>query len=105
MTNQKTLKDNLLNTKPPETPAMTLDPHLAAKAFTNMLILLGKMRGIAGHPLSYVPCPNLKGPNNADIDDKTEDLLPFGQPGSPYVSIDNDLCCRAPILCTDLSHS
>jgi hypothetical protein len=52
MTNQKTLEDNLLNTKPPESPAMTLDPHLAAKAFTDMLILLGKMRGVAGHPLS-----------------------------------------------------
>ncbi len=105
MTNQKTLEDNLLDTKPPETPAITLDPHSAAKAFTNMLILLGKMRGIAGHPLSYVPCPNLKEPNDADIDDKTEDPSPFGQPGSPYVLIDNELCCRAPILCTDLTHS
>ncbi len=51
---------------------MTLDPHLAAKAFTDMLIILGKMRGIAGHPLSYVPRPNLKGPNDADMDDETE---------------------------------
>jgi hypothetical protein len=38
-----------------------------------MLILLGKMRGIAGHPLSYVPCSNLKGPNDANIDNETED--------------------------------
>jgi hypothetical protein len=105
MTNQKTLEDNLLDTKPPETPAMTLDPHLAAKAFTDMLILLGKMRGIAGHPLSYVPRPNLKGPNDVDIDDETEDPPPFGQPGSPYVSINNKLCRRAPILRTDLTHS
>ncbi len=52
---------------------MTLDPQLAAKAFTDMLILLGKMRGIAGHPLSYVLCSNLKGPNDANIDDETED--------------------------------
>jgi hypothetical protein len=59
LTNQKTLEDNLLDTKHPETLAMTLDPQLAAKAFTNMLILLGKMRGIAGHPLSYVPRSNL----------------------------------------------
>ncbi len=79
MTNRMTLEDNLLNTKPPETPVMTLDLHLAAKAFTNMLILLGKMRGIAGHPLSYVPHPNLKGPINAGIDDETEDPPPFGQ--------------------------
>ncbi len=104
LTKQKTLKDSLLDTKPPETPAMTLEPYSAAKAFNDMLILLGKMRGKMGHPLSYVLRPNLKGPNNADPDDKTEDSLPFGQPGSPYVSIDNELCRRAPILCTDLTH-
>jgi hypothetical protein len=80
LTNQKTLKDSLLETKLPETPSVTLEPHSAAKAFNDMLILLGKMRGIARHPLSYVPCPNLKGPNNADPDDETEDPLPFGQP-------------------------
>ncbi len=45
LTNQKILKDNLLDTKQPETPAMILYPQSAAKAFTNMLILLGKMRG------------------------------------------------------------
>ncbi len=43
LTNQKTLKDNLLDSKPPETLAMTLDPHSAAKAFSDMLIILGKM--------------------------------------------------------------
>ena len=74
LTNQKTLEDSLLDTKQPETPAMTLDLQLAAKAFNNMLILLvlGKMRGIAGHPLSYFLRSNLKGPNNANIDDETE---------------------------------
>jgi hypothetical protein len=102
LTNQKTLEDNLLDSKPPETPAMTLDPHSAAEAF--MLIILGKMWGIAGHLLSYVPRPNLKGPNDADIDDETEDPPPVGQPGSPYVSINDELCRRAPILCTDLTH-
>jgi hypothetical protein len=55
LTNQKTLKDGLLDTRQPETLAMTLDPQLAAEAFTDMLILLGKMQGIVGHPLSYVP--------------------------------------------------
>ncbi len=105
LTNQKILEDNLLDTKPPKTPAMTLDPQSAAKAFTNMLNLLGKMRGIAGHPLSYVPHSNLKGTNDANIDNETEDPPPFGQPGSPYFSIDNELCRRAPIFCTDLTHS
>jgi hypothetical protein len=73
LTNQKTLEESLLETKQPETPAMTLDLQSAAEAFTNMLILLGKMRRIAGHPLSYVPRSNLKGPNNADIDNETKD--------------------------------
>ncbi len=105
LTNQKTLEDSLLDTKPPEAPAVTLELHSAAKAFNDMLILLGKMRRIARHPLSYVPCPNLKGPNNADpSDDETEDPPLFGQPGSPYISIDNKLCRRAPILRTDLTH-
>ncbi len=47
LTNQKTLEDSLLNTKLPETLAVTLEPHSAAKAFNDMLILLGKMWGIA----------------------------------------------------------
>jgi hypothetical protein len=50
LTNQKTLKDSLLDTKQPKTPAMTLDPQLAAKTFISMLILLSKMREIASHP-------------------------------------------------------
>jgi hypothetical protein len=105
LTNQKTLKDNLLDSKPPETPAMTLKPHSAAKAFSDMLIILGKMRGIAGHPLSCVLHPTLKEPYDVDMDDKTEDPPPFGQPGSPYVSINDKLCHRAPILLIDLSHT
>ncbi len=105
LTNQRTLEDNLLDSKPPETPAMTLGPHSAAKVFSDMLIILGKMRGIAGHPLSYVLHPTLKGPHDVDIDNKTEDPPPFGQPGSPYVSINNKLCHRAPILLIDLSHT
>ncbi len=104
LTNQKTLEDSLLDTKLPETPTTILKPHSVAKAFNDMLILLGKMQGIAGHPLSYVPHPNLKGPNDADTDDKTKDPLLFGQPGSPYISIDDELCHRAPILRTDLTH-
>jgi hypothetical protein len=104
LTNQKTLKDSLLDTKQPKTLAMTLDLQMAAKAFTNMLILLSKMRGIAGHPLNYVPCLNLKGPNDADIDDKTEHPPPFGQPGSPYFLIEDELCHQAPILWFDLTH-
>jgi hypothetical protein len=82
LTNQKTLEDSLLDTKQPETLTMTLDLQLAAKAFTNMLILLSKMRGIVGHPLNYVPRSNLKGPNNADIDDETKDPHLFADKGA-----------------------
>jgi hypothetical protein len=103
LTNQKILEDILLDTKQPKTQAMTLDPQSAAKAFTNMLILLGKMRGIAGHPFSYVPRSNLKGPNDANIGNETEAPPPFGQQVSPYFSIDDELCPRAPILRTDLT--
>jgi hypothetical protein len=79
LTNQKTLKDSLLDTNQPKTPAVTLDPQSAAKAFTDMPILLGKMWGKAGHPHSYIPHSNLKGPNNADIDNHVF----FGQTGEP----------------------
>jgi hypothetical protein len=81
LTNQKALKDSLLDTKQPRTQTMALDPQLAAKEFTSMLILLSKMQGIAGHPINYVPRSNLKGPNNADINNETKDPSPFGQPG------------------------
>jgi hypothetical protein len=43
--------------------------------------------------------------NNADIDNETKDPPPFGQPGSPYFSIDDKLCHRAPILRSDLTYS
>jgi hypothetical protein len=62
------------------------------------------MQWIAGHPLNYVPQSNLKGSNNADIDDERKDPPPFDRPGSPYFSIDDELCRRAPILRSDLTH-
>jgi hypothetical protein len=83
LTNQKTLEDKLLDSKPPETPAMTLNPHSAAKAFSDMLIILGKMQGIAGHPLSYVLCPTLKGPYDVDMDNETEDPHLLASQGAP----------------------
>jgi hypothetical protein len=54
--NQKTLEDSLQDRKIPETPAMTLDTHSATKAFLDMVVLLGKMRGISGIPLFHTPC-------------------------------------------------
>jgi hypothetical protein len=104
LANQKTLKDSLLDSKNPETPTMPLDLQLAAKAFTNILILLGKMQEITGIPLTYVAHHILKGSNDADIDDETKDPHPFGQAGSPYFSIDDELIAWAPILFHDLTH-
>ena len=42
LTNQKTLKDNLLDSKPPEIPVMTLNLHSAAKTFSECLLFLAR---------------------------------------------------------------
>jgi hypothetical protein len=76
---------------------MTLDPQSAAKAFTKMVVHLGKRWGITSIPLAYVVLCTLKGLNDADIDGKTKDPPPVGQPGSTYISIDNELIAWAPI--------
>jgi hypothetical protein len=101
---QKFLKDSLLDTKESETPTMTLDWQLAAKAFTNMVVHLGKKWGITDFPLAYVMCCTLKGPNDADIDNETDNPPPFGQPGTTYFSIGNKLVAWASILHHDLTH-
>jgi hypothetical protein len=99
---QKLLEDSLLDTKEPKSPTMTLDPLLAAKAFTNMVVHLGKRQGITGIPLAYVMHCTLKGPNGADIDDEPKDPPSFGQLRSIYFYIDNKLIAWAPILHHDL---
>ena len=101
--NQKTLEDSLQDKKLPETPATTLDPQSAAKAFLDMVVLLGKVRGISGIPLAYVVRFNLKSPNNTPYDDPTRDFPAFGQPGSPYSSVDEELIARAAILLNNLT--
>jgi hypothetical protein len=96
--NQKTLEDSFQDQKIPETPAMTLDLQSAAKAFLDMTILLGKMRGISGIPLAYVVHYNLKSPYNTLYGDPTTDPPAFGRPGSAYSSVDEELIARAAIL-------
>jgi hypothetical protein len=75
---------------------MTLDPHLAAKAFFDMLIILGKMRGIAGHPLSNVPCPSLKGPYDTVMDDKTENPCLLASQGAPMSQLTTSFAVGPP---------
>jgi hypothetical protein len=62
---------------------MTLDPQSAAKAFTDMLILLGKMQGIVGIPSVMSRIPTLK-----DLTTLILIMRPkppaFSQQGSPY---------------------
>jgi len=76
--NQKTLEDSLQDQKIPETPAMTLDLQSATKAFFDMTVLLGKMRGISGIPLAYVVRFNPKSPYNTLYGDPTTDSPAFG---------------------------
>ena len=51
---QKTLKKSLQDRKTPKNPVMTFDTQSAAKTFLDMVVLLGKMRGISGIPLAYL---------------------------------------------------
>jgi hypothetical protein len=69
-----------------------------------MKMHLAKCRGTTGLPLDYVVCPQLKGPYNAS-EDRPEDPPPFGDPGSPYVTIDAELIAQAPILRINPSHA
>jgi len=101
--NQKTLEDNLQDRKTPEPPVMTLDPQTAAKAFLEMTVFLGKLRGITGIPLAYVPRFTLKSPNNLAYDDPIREYPAFGKAGSPYSSVDDELIARAAILKNDLT--
>ena len=101
--NQKTLEDSYQDQKLPETPAMTLDLQSAAKAFLDMIVLLGKTRGISGIPLASIVRFNLKSPYNTFYADPTTDPPAFGRPGSPYSSVDEELIARAAILRNDLT--
>ncbi len=70
---QKTLEDNLQDQKFPETPVMTLDPQTVTKVFLKMTVLLGKLWGITGIPLSYVVQFILMSLNNLTYDDPIRD--------------------------------
>ena len=94
---QKAFEDSLDNSKEPDAPKMTLAPATAAASFTQMKTHLAKCRGTTRLPLKYVFCLQLKGPHDAP-EDRPDDPPPFGNPDSPYVSIDAELTTRAPIL-------
>jgi len=82
---------------------MTLNPQTTAKAFLKMTVFLGKLRGITGLPLAYVPRFTLKSPNNLAYDDPIREYPAFGKAVSPYSSVDDELIARAAILRNDLT--
>ena len=94
---QKAFEDSLDNSKEPNAPKMTLTPATAAASFTQMKTHLAKCRGTTGLPLVYVVRPQLKGLHDAP-EDGPEDPPPFGNPNSPYVTIDAELTACAVIL-------
>ena len=94
---QKAIEDSLDDSKEPDAPKMTLTPATAAASFTQMKTHLAKYRGTTGLPLKYAVRPQLKGPHDMP-EDGPEDPPPFGDPNSPYVTIDAELTAFAPIL-------
>jgi hypothetical protein len=101
---QKAFEDSLDDSKEPDTPKMTLTPAAAAASFTQIKMHLTKCRGATGLPLKYVGCPQLNLPHDVP-EDGLEDPPPFGDPDSPYVTIDTELTACAPILRHDLTHT
>jgi hypothetical protein len=83
--------------KPHKTVPMTIDQASAAKCFTAMTVILRKFRGHYDVPLTYVIRPCILLPDTGYRDDRNWQP-PFGTPGSPYLSIDEELKLRAPIL-------
>ncbi len=98
-----TFEDSLDDSKEPDAHKMTLTPATVAAFFTQMKTHLAKCRGIIRLPLEYVVRPQLKGPHDAP-EDGLEDPPPFGDPDSPYATIDAELTACAPILQYDLTH-
>jgi hypothetical protein len=98
LADQKTLEDNAKDGKDPPVPEMTLESANAAACFNQMRQYLRKIRSkTSGIPLDYVILPTLKGP--WDLPDAVDpDPPPFGEKGTPYVSIDHELVTQAPIL-------
>jgi hypothetical protein len=103
LTPQKELEDNYKERTAPTPPELPLDQTTAAAAFVHMCAYLCKLRGkTLGIPLDYVVWVRIKGPFDLP-DAKEPDPPPFGSADSPYVSFDDEMVVRAPILKTDLT--
>ena len=88
---QKKLEYQYKDDKPTsDMPSLSLDDANVTKSISTFEEQLGRMRGIMGHPLKYV----LR--HIAQVPAAHHDL-PFGDPNSSYVSMDDELVGRAQI--------
>jgi hypothetical protein len=87
------MEEDYLSSKDPgpELKPMSLDVHSAPTCFDKVRIILAAMRGCTGIPLTYVIRLRL-------IPDGYFNESQFGQPDSPFGSIDEELVVRAPIV-------
>jgi hypothetical protein len=100
---QKDLEDNYKDSKAPPTPELTLDQATAAANFAHMRNYLRKCRSLtSGLPLDHVIRVKLRGPYD-EPNTEEADPPPFGDPLSPYVSFDDEMVARAPILHANLT--
>jgi hypothetical protein len=105
LADQKALEDDVRDTAPPNPPELTLDTKSAAASFTHLKAYLRSRRSKkTGLPLEYVTRVNIRGPFDGP-EDAPEDAPPYGHQDSPYVSIDEELIARAPILRHDTPHA
>jgi hypothetical protein len=90
---QKLMEEDYLSSKDsgPELKPMSLDVHSAPTCFDKVRVILAAMRGCTGIPLTYVIRLRLM-----PFSDLIENQ--FGQPESPFGSIDEELVVRAPII-------
>ena len=88
---QKKLEDHYNNDKPTsDPPNLPLDDANVTKSINTFEEILGRMRGINGHPLKYV-LRHTAQVLAAHLDQ------PFGDPNSQYVSMDDEMVGRAAI--------
>ena len=89
---QKQLEDGWLsNNKEPEYTAMTLDLNLAPKTFERAKTILTCVWGVTSMPLVYVV-------RHHHIPDLEEDNPAFGEVDTKYLSHDQEMIARCPIM-------
>jgi hypothetical protein len=104
LADQKSLEDDVKGSTIPSPPELALDTKTAAASFTHLKTYLRTRRSRkTGLPLDYVTRVNIRGPFDAPVD-APEDPPAYGHQDSPYVSIDEELIARAPILRHDTPH-